>query len=225
MRVRLHNLAAKRPVSEDLEAVIELMHECEKADKGFVEKTEESLRERWQAAHFNLNADAWLITTNKGHIAGYSDVWRMENGRLRASVYVHPAYRGRGVGTLLLWLNEERARQLMWGIPAHIQVSLQYIVDGTHRTAKRLLEREGYHCERPFWRVHINMNTSFLQELNNGKEGETLAVELVVDPEKAAATPGNKPYAARQYCTYEKVLRAAVKAEKVVKEEHHYVSA
>src|SRR6266571_4713458 len=125
MIVRLHKLAARQPAVHDLRTISELMVACDVASSGRVEPVEHDLRQAWQAANFNLKSDAWVIVTNTQQIVGYAEVRRGEKdeqGQLSAAIYVHPNYRSRGIGTLLTWLLENRARQIAADLPEHMRV-------------------------------------------------------------------------------------------------------
>ena len=111
MAVLLKNLLARAPKMEDLVAITELITACDIAEYGIEDSTMEDLTSNWHQPGFNLAADAWVIVTNKGQSVGFACVWHKDNEQIVTFVCVHPEYRSRGIGTLLLRLVEERARQ------------------------------------------------------------------------------------------------------------------
>lgn len=212
MIVRLHNLSARAPVMEDMRAVTSLLVECDAVESGIVDPKEEDVQKSWQAAGFNLKTDAWVIASRSGQIVGYADVRQGEDGQLSFSIYVHPEYRGRGIGTLLIWLVEERARQMMKKLSSEGQMTLSIAVSNINQAAQSLLEREGYVQARHFWRLLIDMDEAILPETSNGSEKGKIRMDLVVDAQNlmGATSLARRTgiYVARQYHVYEKVLRA-----------------
>ncbi len=203
MIVRLHNLAARplRPV--DAKAITELLIASETAEFGSTDITEEDIQRAWQTPSFDLKTDAWSIVTRKGQLVGYADVrWDNANELLNSSVTVHPDYRNRGIGTLLIRLVEERARQLVCNAQPGKRVVLSSLVSGLNEVAHRLFEREGYTFARSFWRL----------SLESDEVQEQQAVDLTIDIQDLFGVANLHKragmYVARQYQIYEKELRA-----------------
>jgi GNAT superfamily N-acetyltransferase len=197
----------------DLEAVTALMLACDAAEAGLADHTEDDLHSSWQSAGFSLKMDAWVIVTSKERcIVGYADVRRGEGGQLTFAIRVHPDYRGRGIGTLLIWLVEERARQIVRELPTELCVTLSHSVSNLNQAAQQLLEREGYTLVRHIWRLLIEMDeissTLSSENMQNGR----ITMDLVVDSHQIMnAMPLAKRtgmYVTRQYHVYEKELRA-----------------
>lgn len=216
MIVRLQNLSARKPVIADLRAIVDLLHTCETAEGGKASVTEEDIRNAWQAQGFTVASDAWVIVTNKGQVVAYTEVRQREDQHLAASLYVHPNYRGRGIGTLLIWLVEERARHLLSHIAGGSRVCLHIITSSLNGDAHHLLEREGYTHTHSFWRLMIDMQevpaTSFDEFYRRG----TFTVDMVVDAQQLISGTTQQQrqgtYVARQYDVYEKELRAGQSA-------------
>lgn len=216
MIVRLHNLSARAPVMTDLRAVAELGSLCDDSAPGDTGAFEDTLRQDWQAPGFALKTDAWVIVTNQGRIVGYADVhWkgeRMWNG-FTLNLYVHPGYRDRGLATLLIWLVEERARQLMQDVSAEVDVVLSSSVSSLNQWAREVYTREGYTLARRFWRLIIGVEEAVARS-NIERHGRlTVDVVLDADTEIDSASEQQSLYIARQYEVYTKVLRAGRKCE------------
>lgn len=212
MIVRLHNLSARFPRMEDVQAVTTLMIQCDSAEFGIADPMEEDVQKNWQALGFDLKTDAWVIVTRAGQTVGYGEVRQSEEAQLSFAIYVHPDYRGRGIGTLLIWLVEDRARQMARRLQSEQPVTLSIAISSFNQAAQRLLERERYTQERHFWRLLVDMDEAVVAEANGGNEEGKIRVDLVVDAQNLmGATPLARRtgmYVARQYHVYEKVLHA-----------------
>ncbi len=211
MIVRLHNLSARHPSFGDAAEVADLLRFCEPDEAERAEITEEAIRQAWQ--NMQLPADAWVIATRQGQLVGYADVRNSEAGQYTLTLYVHPDYRGRGIGTLLIWLAEERARQMLLDLAVETHVTLSITVSCLGQSACRLLEREGYTHTRSFWRLMIDMPDA-LQDTNYFSRGGKLRLNMVLDAQHNVDVQDGM-YLARQYAVYSKVLRAGVEAQPI----------
>lgn len=214
MIVRLHNLAARVPVLDDLRAVLELMIACDIAEPSgeSADAIEEEVRHAWQTSGFNLKTDAWVIVTNKEQIVGYADVRQNENGQFTTLLRVHPDFRGRGIGTLLLWMVEERARQLVQNVSNDLRVTLHSTLSSLNQIGRDLFEREGYTVANRFWRIVIEMDEMPARSFEELSQRGRLKVDVVVDSQAPAGPMQMQRrtgmYMIYQYEVYEKELRA-----------------
>ena len=208
MAVLLKNLLARAPKIEDLVAVKELVAACDVAEYGLVGSTMEDLTSNWQKSEFNLATDAWVIVTNKGQLVGFACVWHRDYEQIYSFVCVHPEYRGRGIGTLLLRLAEERARQYARNACPGSRVTLNGTVSRVNEEAKRLFEREGYTLARQFWHIAVELDESSDQSSQHGKLEGGLDVESRRLVNAAQLYDRDAVYVIRQYSIYEKELRA-----------------
>ena len=212
MPAMLRNLLARAPNMNDLEAVAELRMASDLADYGMPDSTEQDILVGWQRPGFNLNTDAWVVVTTDGHFVGYGSVWRCEYMRFHTFVCVHPAYRGRGIGMLLLRLAEARARELIEKAHPAVRVTLQSTVSHSNEAARRLLEREGYTPLRHFWRLIVDTEDDPSESLAEYSQRGKLKLDLVVDAQNLMGTTQvyqrTGIYLAREYDIYEKELRA-----------------
>src|SRR5215217_5276890 len=99
----------------DLNAVTQLIYDACAADGDtVVAVTAEELKHEWETPGFDLEQDAFLVETRDGQIVGYEEFFdEYEHAKLRTDGYVHPDFKGRGVGTALLRIIEQRARDEM----------------------------------------------------------------------------------------------------------------
>ena len=208
MAILLHNLLARAPKLNDAGAVTKLLIAEDIAEDGMSDYTEEDVLTNWHRTGFNIDSDAWIVVTNRGQYVGYADVWSSDYADLEMRVSVHPAYRGRGIGTFLLRLAEMRARQYVVCAPPAARVSLHCAVNATNVSAKSLLEHEGYELVRHFWRMMITAE----EALDGDQAPAMLKIDLVVNAQELTGLSQQQQrtgiYIARQYDVYEKELRA-----------------
>jgi GNAT superfamily N-acetyltransferase len=211
MAVLLKNLLARAPKMEDLVAITELITACDIAEDGIADSTMEDLTSNWHQPGFNLASDAWVIVTNKGQPVGFAHVWYRDYERIFTFVCVHPEYRGRGIGTLLLRLVEERARQYVRNARPGTRVTLSGTVNSLNEQAKRLFEREGYTSIRKIWRIVVGSNDS----MKRSSQYHAYRADLDVDSHRLVDANQlydlDAIYIIREYNVYEKELRAGEK--------------
>jgi len=136
----------RHPEAADLQAVLELVRAYDAAVYGDSDWTENDLRDEWAKAE--LERDAWLIELD-GRLAGYAIFEVRPDGPV-ADGYVHPDFRGRGVGTKLLQLSEERAREEP---TASAGRPLQNATLADDTAAATLFSSHGYRPVRHFWKM------------------------------------------------------------------------
>ena len=208
MAVLLKNLLARAPNVEDLVAISELVAACDIAEYGIADSTMEELVSNWHQSGFNLAQDAWVIVTNTGQLVGFACVWHRDYEKISTFVGVHPEYRSRGIGTLLLRLVEERARQHARNARAGTRVTLCGMVSSVNEQAKRLFEREGYTSIRKSWRIAVGPNDS----TERSSLHSDIKTDLQVDSQNLADTTQlydlDAIYIIHEYDVYEKELRA-----------------
>src|SRR3989440_9905516 len=207
MAILLQNLLARAPRLNDLSDVTRLLIACDIIEDGMSDYTEEELLADWQRPGFNLETDAWVITTTRGQIVGFADVWSCAYTQIDMRVRVHPEFLGRGIGTLLLRLAEHKARQYLRKAPSDLRVVLHSPISSGNQEARNLLEQEGYTPVRQFWRMMIDANETADGSYQSGKLKFDLyaAMQKLVDLAQPHRRTGI--YIARQYDIYEKELR------------------
>lgn len=205
----LSNLLARAPQMDDLGAITELRKACDIADHGMSDSTREALRADWRRPDFDLSTDAWVIVTTSGRCVGYAHV--MHNS---VFVCVHPAYRSRGIGMLLLRLAEARAYEQVDAAPPGVRVTLTSEVSHSNEAAGRLLEWEGYTQVRHFWRLIVEMEDDPCESFKEFYQHGKLKLDLVVDVPNLKGTTHIQQragtYVACQYDIYEKELRTSI---------------
>ncbi len=211
MAVLLKNLLARSPKLEDMVAITELIKVCDVDEYGIADSTMEDLASNWHQPGFNLATDAWVIVTNKGQAVGFTCVWHRDYEQIFTFVCAHPEYRGRGIGTLLLRLVEERARQHVRNARPDTRVTLCGTVSSLNEQAKRLFEREGYTSIRKIWRIEVRANDSMDKSSLYRAFKADLDVESWRLVDATQLYDLDAIYIIREYEVYEKELRAGEK--------------
>ena len=151
------NLRLRPAQWSDLEAVTQLIYDVCAADgDSIVAVTSDELKHEWETPGFELNRDAFLVETADGHIAGFEEFNnRHAHAILLTDGYVHPDFKGGGIGTALLRWVEKRALEEMVLAEPGVRVSLQSIIDNHDPASHELHRKEGYLPLRYHWRMEI----------------------------------------------------------------------
>jgi mycothiol synthase len=153
-----YGFTLRRPTLDDLAAVRHLLNVCEIAEYGVADTSENDMRMRWQRPDFNLATDAWNVLTPDGQIVASMGITSRQHMRVQANTYVHPDYQKHGIGTCLLGLAEEHARQHIPLAPDGTRIVLVGKVNSVNVTGQKLLEKHGFSAIRNFWRMGIELH-------------------------------------------------------------------
>jgi mycothiol synthase len=140
-----------RPLVEgDARAVYEVMAAQEQADLGSVEIEEADIIGDWGRPSFDVSAQTVGVFDGE-ELVGYAEVTHGDRG----DAAVHPAYRGRGIGTeLALWMQEkarERGADVI-GMPVPVG-----------SPGDRLLESLGYEVRWHSWVLQLPEGVSIVE--------------------------------------------------------------
>jgi mycothiol synthase len=144
----------RAPEWGDLDAVADVLIADELAEGGPVVLGAGFVRNEWSRPGFGLAADAWVVTDGTGTIVGYAQAMAEEPGTTDCWGAVHPQHRGRGIGTALVGLTEERAARRAAGLPSG---RLRHVVNAADPAAADLLRAAGLHLVRHFWHMQIDL--------------------------------------------------------------------
>jgi ribosomal protein S18 acetylase RimI-like enzyme len=213
MPVMLSHLVARIPTAEDSYAIAELVAACDMAEHGMAGNSSRDLASVWQQDSFHLESDAWVIVNGRKQFTAFACVWHRDHEEFSTFICVRPQYRQRGIGTLLLRIAEQHARELMRLAHPGARVSLRGMVSANNAQARSLFEREGYIAMREFWRVTLELVEASGEGVSHtGK----FAIDLDVESGQLAGTTPlydrEGVYSVRQIVTYEKELRLADEA-------------
>ncbi|MCB0120436.1 MAG: GNAT family N-acetyltransferase [Anaerolineales bacterium] len=156
----------------DVNAVAKLIYDvCEADGDVTVATPAETLEHAWHEAGFNPLTDAFVVETSDGRIVGYEDLYNEKDYvDWNADGYVHPDFKGLGIGTTLLACVEERACELMKLADPELRVFIISATSGKDELGKNLLADMGYSPVRHFWRMEIKLDSQPTFELPAGVE-------------------------------------------------------
>jgi mycothiol synthase len=149
-----------RPVQwSDCEAVAQMILEASIADGDpTVTTTEDDLRRFWSDPDFDMETDAWVVETPDGRIVGYQEFYdKHAHAAMVGDGYVHPQFHGLGIGTAMLRILEQRAREEMKLAQPDLRAYLRNGVPANDQAACTLHENEGYQPIRFSWHMEIRL--------------------------------------------------------------------
>ena len=143
----------------DLEAVTTLIRDVLTADGDAMSAvTPAELAREWKTEGFALETDAWVAVTPDGRMVGCEEFnHRHAHAYFNGDGYVHPDFRGLGIGTALLRKVEERARIEMQLAEPDLRVYIRNGMSGADQSAREIHESEGYKPIRHHWMMEINL--------------------------------------------------------------------
>ena len=207
MSVLLSNLVARTPTIEDFHTISELVEACDIAEQGVADSSMQDLACLWQHYSFHMESDAWVIVSARKQFAGFACVWHRDHEEFYTFLCVHPQYRKRGIGTLLLRVAEQHARELMRHANRGVRVSLRGVMSTNNTQGRSLFECEGYLMIREFWRVTLELVESSEDRTSYaGKFGIEIDVKSGQLDGTTRFYDRQGIYSVRQYVTYEKEL-------------------
>ena len=165
--MKLGCLTRRTATIADLPQVLALAQASDVALIGETDWTEADLREEWE--EYDLERDVLLLELD-GRLAGYAAFEHRGGGRMLVDGYVQPELTGRGVGAALLRLTEERAHEELESIPAGERAYLQNAALVNDPAVPPLYAAHGYHAERHFWRMVIDVEHAPEPQVPDGIE-------------------------------------------------------
>ncbi len=143
----------------DFDGIVSMVLAADIADWGEPDFMPEFLEHEWSFPQLDLGRDTWLVAdARSGEPVAYT--WllhRDEHRELDGWGVVHPAHRGRGIGSFLLDVVEARAAEHAESSPEPGGASLRWGVSAVDDAAHRLLERRGFEEERHMWRMDVHL--------------------------------------------------------------------
>jgi len=143
----------------DLEPVAQLILDvCIHDGDPTVATSPNELKNDWSTPGFNLETDAWVVTTSDGRVVGYEEIFNeYAHAYLRGDGYVHPDFKGKGIGTTMLRALEERARKEIELTEPEHRVFVRNATDIGDTVGCEMHEAEGYKPVRYTWRMETKL--------------------------------------------------------------------
>ena len=151
----------QRPVKmEDIDGVVDLVNADAEQIIGMEKFSADEFLPEWTTPRFELDRDTRLVIAPDGSVAGYYEVWDLENPHVQIFCWgrVHPAHTGRGVGTHLLGWAEERARQAIPLAPGEARVKLLVDALDINPPAQELFRNCGFQLVRHSQRMVTSLD-------------------------------------------------------------------
>jgi mycothiol synthase len=150
-----------RPASwADVDAVAKLAYDVSEAqgDISFT-LTAEELANEWKSEGFSVERDVFVVETRDGRIVGSEEFYNEnDHYELKTDGFVHPEFKGLGIGTSLLQTVEVRAREDMKLADPNVRVFIRSLMDNKDEAGHTLLRAEGYSPIRYYWRMEIKLH-------------------------------------------------------------------
>jgi mycothiol synthase len=116
------------------------------------------IKSEWETS-LNLETDVWVVTDPSGRVVGYEECFiRPGHASYQGDGYVHPDFKGLGVGTSLLRALDERARVEMPEADPGLRVFLRNFMTAGDENGRSLHEHEGYTAVRYNWSMRIKLD-------------------------------------------------------------------
>lgn len=145
---------------DDVPFLVESFNRSAQADGDIYEFTAEELRSYLDSPDVNLEQDGLVAIADDGKRVAEADVeFEPEIGRGWAGCFVHPDYRGQGIGTALLRATDARALERgQRETPPEKPIYVQRAAISTATSAVNLLTENGYERVRSFFIMQIELN-------------------------------------------------------------------
>ena len=178
--------SVRAPGPDDVSAIAETLAAGDTYFNGSPDTDENDIKEDWGYEDFDPSTDSWMVVGREGRVAGYAAVFKKNPGEtLEAYGGVHPEERGRGVGSTLVRLIEERAASYMSEMDVD-EIVLQHHVIGVDKAGLALFTAMDYRVIRHMWRMAIDLGGDLHEfpcpdgiKVRTFKKGEEQAVHAL----------------------------------------------
>ncbi|HEY1672211.1 MAG TPA: GNAT family N-acetyltransferase [Streptosporangiaceae bacterium] len=146
----------RAPVPGDLGGVADVLVADELLHAGQIVLGAEYIADEWSRPVFDPATDAWVVADSGEMIVGYAQATREEPAVVDSWGVVHPAHRGRGVGSALVTMIEQRASQQLAGLPSG---RVRHSIFAGDDAAAAIMRARGMRPVRHFWHMLIDLTT------------------------------------------------------------------
>ena len=134
---------------------------CEADGDTSVAVTADDLKNEWEYEGFDPQQDAFVVEvkagfSQAGRVVGYVSIDNMKDHYdLRGDLYIHPEFKGMGIGEALLMAMETRAQDHVTLAPPDKRVFIRIALDQKDEIGKKIFTDQGYTSVRYYWRMEI----------------------------------------------------------------------
>lgn len=173
-------LSLRPATPEDAQGMTDLINETTRAEIGIPWTTLEETRAGLTEPDRDPDRDV-LLVDGVGAVRGYLHTRSDDESATGVFnlIYVHPEWWGRGLGSYLVRLGEERAQTLLDRVPGGDRCRVQVARFTTVDAAARMFETLGYHSVRTFWEMHVDLD----REPPSYEDPDGITIRAV-DPER-----------------------------------------
>lgn len=120
----------------------------------------EDMQTEWFTPDFEVSDSVRLVFSSEKQLAGYIEVWDVDNPPLRPTIWgrVHPDFMQQGIGHYLMTWAENRAKQAISRCPDTARVAYQCGCDNHHIDTQKLFESMGLYHYRDSWDMEITLS-------------------------------------------------------------------
>lgn len=149
------HLSVRAPTRADLPAIFALIQASDLAIIGRPDYTMQELQHAWSHDEFDPASDAWIVATLDGSLVGYAHCQARTHYNIFGMGVTHPDHYHQGIGSMLVNLMEERAREHISLAPPEARVYLHIGIIANDERSARLLTDHSYSKVRRFSRMQI----------------------------------------------------------------------
>ncbi|MBB6452491.1 mycothiol synthase [Salirhabdus euzebyi] len=154
MKALCKDYLVRSPLLDDASAVTDFVAMVDISEFGFPDIEIQDVIDLW--SEITLNKNVWIIESLKNNqIIGYGFIEETDSESLYASAFVHPDFKGEGIGTHLLDLIDFRALEIKTS--KNLSLKLDNVVPANNESAIHLLESKGYQFNRLYQRMEMKM--------------------------------------------------------------------
>jgi ribosomal protein S18 acetylase RimI-like enzyme len=151
--------AIRPATTEDLPAVLEVIHACSRKYLGTEEGTLEDIQNEWATPGFNLETDTRVALDPEGNLVGACELWTVSDVPVNPWNWwrVHPEHTGKGIEAAFLAWGEERAHKAFEKVPAGARVAMRSNTITGNQSAKDAMAAHGMQLIRHGFEMRIEM--------------------------------------------------------------------